>query len=42
MLLGGEAAVVEVGVKDAGGSYEFAFVAFGEWLGVDGVAVMVR
>ena len=31
----------EVGMEDAGGSYEFAFVARGEWLGEDGVAVMV-
>ena len=26
LVLGGEAAVGEVGVEDAGGSYEFAFV----------------
>ena len=33
--------VGEVGVEDVGGSYEFAFVTRGEWLGSDGLAVMV-
>ena len=32
LLLGGKAAVGEVGVEDASGSDEFAFVARGEWL----------
>ena len=31
LVLGGEAAFREVGVKDACGSYEFAFVERGEW-----------
>ena len=33
LVLGGEAAVRELGVEDAGGSYEFAFFTWGEWLG---------
>ena len=32
LVLGGEAAVGEVGVEEASGSYEFAFTARGEWL----------
>ena len=32
LVLGGEAAVGEVGVEDASGSDEFAFTARGEWL----------
>ena len=32
LVMGGEAAVGEVGVEDACGSYEFAFVTRGEWL----------
>ena len=32
LVLGGEAAVGEVGVEDAGGSYEFAFITRVEWL----------
>ena len=32
LVLGGEAAVGEVGVEDAIGSYELAFLARGEWL----------
>ena len=32
LVLGGEASVGEVGVEDASGSDEFAFVARGEWL----------
>ena len=31
-VLGGEVAVREVGVEDASGSYEFAFVTRVEWL----------
>ena len=41
LVLRGEAAVGEVGVEDAGGSYESVFVTRGEWFGLDGVAVMV-
>ena len=33
LVLGGEATVGEVGVEDAGGLYNFAFVTCGEWLG---------
>ena len=32
LVVGGEATVGEVGVKDASGSDEFALVARGEWL----------
>ena len=32
LVLGGEAAVGEVGIEDAGGSYEFTFVTQGERL----------
>ena len=32
LVLGGEAAVREIGVEDASGSYEFSFVTRGEWL----------
>ena len=32
LVLGGEAAVVEVGLEDVHGSYEFSFVTKGEWL----------
>ena len=32
LLLGGEAAVGEVGVEDASGSDDFAFTARGEWI----------
>ena len=32
LVLGGEAAVGEVGVEDMRGSYEFAFVTRGEWI----------
>ena len=32
LVLGGEAAVGEVDVEDACGSYEFAFLTRGEWL----------
>ena len=32
LVLGGEAAVGEVGVEDASGSDEFAFAVRGEWL----------
>ena len=31
LVLGGEAAVGEVGVEDASGSDEFVFAAIGEW-----------
>ena len=41
LVLGGEAAVGEVGVDYASGSDEFAFAARGEWLGLYGVTVVV-
>ena len=41
LALGGEAAVGEVRVEDASGSYEFAFAARGEWHRKDGVTVVV-
>ena len=41
LVLWGEAAVGEVGVKDASGSDELVFVARGEWINQDVVTVLV-